>query len=236
MQDFFFVLETIGVIAFAIAGALAAIDKETDLFGVLFLSLITSFGGGMLRDVLIDRTPSFFTSYFHIICGAASALSVFVFAAVFKRKYIENEKLVDGINNYFDAVGLGIFAVTGAKICIDSGFGSALVAISLGMITSVGGGIIRDLCLREIPFVFTKRIYAVASIVGASAYYLLFKFASVPEYLSLLIGVISVVGIRTLATVFHLDMPKAIIFKKENPKESESSSLEEERQLKKAEK
>ena len=64
MQDFFFVLETIGVIAFAIAGALAAIDKETDLFGVLFLSLITSFGGGMLRDVLIDRTPSFFTSYF----------------------------------------------------------------------------------------------------------------------------------------------------------------------------
>ena len=218
MQEFFFVLETVGIIAFAAAGSIAAIDKETDIFGVLFLSLTTCFGGGMIRDILIDRTPAFFTSYFHIICGTATSLTVFAFAAIFKRKYIENEKFVGNINNYFDAVGLGIFAVTGAKICIDSGFDSALVAISLGMITSVGGGMIRDLCLKEIPFVFNKRIYAVASITGASLYFVLFKFTPLPEYLSLLIGVISVVTIRTLATIFRLDMPKAIVFEEEYTK------------------
>lgn len=215
MEIFFFVLETVGVIAFSVAGSLAAIDKETDIFGVLFLALITSFGGGMLRDILIDRTPSFFTSYFHIACAAAASLLVFVLAAIFKNKYVENERLVERVNNYFDAVGLGIFSVTGAKICMNFGFDSALVAITLGMITSVGGGMIRDLCLREIPFVFNKRIYAVASLVGATIYYLLFSYTGMPEYLALLIGVVSVVVIRTVATVFELDMPKAIVFDRE---------------------
>ena len=215
MQEFLFVLETVGIIAFAISGAIAAIDKETDIFGVLFLSLVTCFGGGMIRDILIDRTPSFFTSYFHILCGVVSSLAVFGLAKIFKRQYMENEQLVERINNYFDAVGLGIFAVTGAKICIESNFDSPLVAISLGMITGVGGGMIRDLCLREIPFVLNKRIYAVGAIIGASVYYALFKLVCVPQYLSLLIGVAAVVIIRIIATVFCLDMPKAIIFERE---------------------
>ena len=216
MQSFFFVLETLGVVSFAISGALAAIDKEMDIFGVLFLAITTSFGGGMLRDVLIDRTPSFFTSLFHIICAIASALAVFILAAVFKRQYVENEHVVEAINNYFDAVGLGVFAVMGAKICIGAGFDSPLVAISLGMITSVGGGMIRDLCLRKIPFVFNKRVYAVASLFGAALYYVLLKTTSVPEYLSFLLGIICIVAIRVLATVFKLNMPKAIIFEKDS--------------------
>ena len=213
MDLFFFILESIGVIAFAVSGATLAIDKEIDLFGVVFLALITSFAGGMIRDVLIDRTPSFFTSYFHIACAAFTALAIFIIAAVLKNKYVENEKTVDKINNYFDAVGLGIFSVTGAKICIELGYDSALVAISLGMITSVGGGIIRDLCLGEIPFVLKKRIYAVASLVGASLYFVTFKWTPMPEYMSLLLGVLAVVAIRIIATVFKLNMPKAIVFK-----------------------
>ena len=78
-----------------------------------------------------------------------------------------------------------------------------------------GGGMIRDLCLREIPFVFNKRIYAVASLVGAALYYALFCYTGMPEYLALLIGVVGVVAIRTVATVFELDMPKAIVFDRE---------------------
>ncbi len=218
MQTFFFILEIVGIIAFAIAGSLAAIDEETDIFGVLFLSLTTCFGGGMIRDVLINRTPAFFTSHFHIACAVTACLTVFISATICKRQYIENEKLVEYVNNYFDAVGLGIFAVTGAKVCIDSGFDSWLVAISLGMITSVGGGMIRDLCLRKIPFVFNKRIYAVASILGATAYYILLKLTTVPEYLSLLLGVVVVVAIRVLATTLKLDMPKAIIFERDTKK------------------
>ena len=215
MQIFFFILETVGIVAFAIAGSLVAIDKEADIFGVLFLSLTTCFGGGMIRDVLIDRTPSFFTSYFHIVCATVTCLIVFVIAAKFKKQYVEREKLVESINNYFDAVGLGVFAVTGAKICVDSGFDSPLVAITLGMVTSIGGGMIRDLCLRRMPFVLNKRIYAVASLLGGAVYYSLFKLTPAPEYIALLSGVAFVVAVRILAIVFKLNMPKAIIFEKE---------------------
>ena len=216
MQLFFFILETVGVVSFAISGALAAIDKEMDIFGVLFLSITTCFGGGMMRDVLIDRTPSFFSSLFHIACALATALAVFILAAIFKRQYIKNEHAVETINNYFDALGLGVFAVMGTKICISAGYTSPLVAISLGMITSVGGGMIRDLCLRKIPFVFNKRVYAVASLVGASVYYVILKATHAPEYVPLLLGVAFVVAIRVLATVFKLNMPKAIIFQKDS--------------------
>ena len=168
-----------------------------------------------MRDVLIDRTPAFFTSFLHISCAIFTALVVFILAAAFKRHYIQNERLVETVNNYFDAVGLGVFAVMGTKICIGAGYASPLVAISLGMITSVGGGMIRDLCLRKIPFVFNKRVYAVAALLGASLYYLLLRVSFIPEYLSFLAGIILVVAIRVLATVFKLNMPKAIIFNKD---------------------
>ncbi len=214
MQVFFLVLETIGVIAFAVSGAIAAIDKEIDLFGVLFLSLVTCFGGGILRDVLIGNTPAFFTDYFHIACSAVTCLAVFLAATVFKQKYVAHETVVDRINNYFDAVGLGIFSVTGARICMEAGYPSAFVAISLGMITGVGGGMIRDLCLREIPFVLKKRIYAVAAALGAGTYYMLVRLSALPESASMLIGIATVFTIRILATTFKLNIPKAIVFKK----------------------
>ena len=214
IQTFFIILETIGVISFAVAGAVAAIDKEIDMFGVLFLSIVTCFGGGIIRDTLIGKFPSFFTGYFYIVCSAITSIVIFIIAAVFKEKYINHKYIVDRINNYFDAVGLGIFSVMGAKTCITSGCDSAIAIISLGMLTGVGGGMIRDLCLREIPFVFKKRIYALASIAGAATYYLLFTFTEVPEYISMLVGIVLVFLIRMLATIFKLNIPKAIVFNK----------------------
>lgn len=214
IQVFFVILETIGVVSFAIAGAVAAIDKEIDMFGVLFLSIVTCFGGGIIRDTLIGEFPSFFTGYFYIACSALTSVVIFVIAAVLKEKYINHKHIVDRINNYFDAIGLGIFSIMGAKVCIASGCDSPLAIISLGMLTGVGGGMIRDLCLREIPFVFKKRIYAVASIAGATVYYLLATFTSVPEYISMLVGIALVFFIRILATIFKLNIPKAIVFNK----------------------
>lgn len=212
MQIFFLVLETVGVVSFAVSGAIAAIDKEIDLFGVLFLSLSTAFGGGILRDVLIGRTPSFFGAYFHIAVAAVAALLVFLTAALLKKRYVVREALIGRINNYFDAVGLGIFAVTGAKTCMSAGHTSALVVISLGMITGVGGGMVRDLCLKEIPFVLRKHVYAVAALAGAALYYVTFCMTHIPEYAALSLGIIAVVAIRVLATKFKLNIPKAIVF------------------------
>ena len=224
METFFFVLEIVGVIAFSVSATVASIDREVDLFGALFLSIVTCFGGGMIRDVIIGDTPRFFTSYFLILCSALTCLSVFIIAAVYKKRYVKNEIIIDTVNNYFDAVGLGIFAVMGAKICILSGHTSALIAISLGMVTGIGGGMIRDLCLGRIPFVLNKRVYAVAAIAGASLYYVLWRFTQLPEYVSLLLGVILVFGIRLAATHFKLNMPKAIIFSRDIEKYEEEKN------------
>jgi uncharacterized membrane protein YeiH len=109
-------------------------------------------------------------------------------------------------------MGLGIFAVTGAKTCMSAGHTSALVVISLGMITGVGGGMVRDLCLKEIPFVLRKHVYAVAALAGATLYYVTLCVAHIPEYAALSLGIIAVVAIRVLATKFKLNIPKAIIF------------------------
>ena len=119
METLLLIINYIGIISFAAAGAMIAIDHETDLFGVVLLSVITCFGGGMLRDVIagqaIGRTiPAFFTDMnADIVICIVTTLAVFVIAALFKKKYIEKEAAVDRINNVLDALGIGVFAAAG---------------------------------------------------------------------------------------------------------------------------
>jgi uncharacterized membrane protein YeiH len=165
MSTLIFILNIIGVISFAAAGAMVAIDKETDIFGVLFLSVTTCFGGGMLRDTMISEgLPRFFSQEMRIdilIC-LLTALAVFVAAKILKKKYVENEEMVNDVNNVLDAIGLGIFASGGTEICLSLGL-DPFVAIIMGMLSAVGGGMLRDIILRDIPFILRKRIYAVAT-------------------------------------------------------------------------
>lgn len=216
-------IEIIGVISFAVAGAVVAIDKETDIFGVVFLALTTCFGGGIIRDITIGRhPPAFFRELsYQVVIGAVSALVVFILATVFKKHYVKNEKLLLDINNYIDALAIGIFSVSGVQTCLNffaqkgenAGF---LLCAVLGMMSAVGGGMIRDLILRDIPFILRKRVYALATLIGASLYYLLvvvvFPGNMVMEVVSQ-IGCISlVVVIRILATKLKWNLPKAIRF------------------------
>lgn len=221
IDNVFFAIEIIGVIAFAISGALVAIHRENDWFGVLFLALITTFGGGIMRDLIIGVTPPrFFTSMpIHVTVCAATALAVFIFAAVFKSAYVRNEQTVKKINNYFDAVGIAVFSVVSVRIVIDEcGPDNAFLAITMGMISAIGGGILRDLILRDIPFVLRKHVYAVAALAGAVLYYVLSVHliggSELGELIAKISGVILVFVIRVLATVFKWNMPKAIIFSK----------------------
>lgn len=216
-------IEIIGVISFAVAGAVVAIDKETDIFGVVFLALTTCFGGGIIRDITIGRhPPAFFRELsYQVVIGAVSALVIFILATVFKKHYVKNEKLLLDINNYIDALAIGIFSVSGVQTCLNffaqkgenAGF---LLCSVLGMMSAVGGGMIRDLILRDIPFILRKRVYALATLIGASLYYLLvvvvFPGNMVMEVVSQ-IGCISlVVVIRILATKLKWNLPKAIRF------------------------
>ena len=108
-------IEIVGVISFAVAGAIVAIDKETDVFGVVFLSLMTCFGGGIIRDITIGRNPpAFFRELgYQVVIATAVALLVFILASVFKRQYVSNEERVLAVNNYIDALAIGIFSVSG---------------------------------------------------------------------------------------------------------------------------
>ena len=148
-------------------------------------------------------------------------------ARIFKRKYVQHENTVIRFNNYVDALALGIFCVAGVQICIDMNADKGMfLAVSMGMITAVGGGMIRDLMLRDIPFVLRKRIYAVAAILGSVIYYVIVVFAMPNSEVGQLVGTISCVAVvftlRVLATHFKLNMPKAIIFSEMNSDEEKA--------------
>ena len=215
------IINIIGIISFAAAGAMISIDKEMDLFGVLFLSIMTCFGGGILRDVMAGNEigrmmPIFFTELkMEIIVCVLTALAVFLLAFLQKERYVKEEVKVEKINNVLDALGLGVFAAVGTAAYITLG---PFVSIVMGLTSAVGGGIIRDVVLREIPFVFRKRVYAVACILGSGTYYiiheLLMKGMKSANVVSTIACVAVIFTIRMLATIFRWNMPRAIDFSK----------------------
>lgn len=208
-QIIYFIVEILGTIAFATSGAMVAISKRVDIFGVLVLSSVTALGGGCIRDILIGTLPPrMFSDYRYVTVAVAVALVVFVVAYIFRELYQKSQKIVDSVNNIFDAAGLGIFTVTGVQVAIESGFEmNSILAVCLGVITGIGGGILRDVMLREIPFVLKKRIYALASIAGGVVYYNMY-LAEVGKTLSIVVAVGVTFAIRILATIFKLDLPK----------------------------
>ena len=216
MEPFIVVIEYIGFFAFAVSGAMVAIDKEADYIGIMLMALVTSFMGGIMRDILIGCTPPrFFTHYTpYIIICLGTSVAVIIFASVFKRAFIHYERRIEAVNNIVDALGLGAFSVGGVVIALENGFDSPLVAITMGVISSVGGGLTRDLILRDIPFIIRKRIYLLASLLGATLYYVLAVALSVDNLLASIVGVASTFTLRVLATLFKWNVPKAIDFKK----------------------
>ncbi len=215
MESLLYFIELVGVISFSAAGAMIAIDAETDLLGVLILSLTTCFGGGLMRDIIAgDGLPAFFSMNLELLICVLTSLVIFTAAALFKREYVSEEKTVNKINNVLDALGIGVFAATGTAMYISHG---PLVSIVAGTLTAVGGGLLRDIILRNVPFILRKRVYAVAVIVGASLYYVFESYVLKSVENSSIISTIVCLGtvfiIRMCATHFEWNIPKAIIFK-----------------------
>ena len=208
---FFLICEWLGTAAFAVSGAMVAIDKGMDLFGVIFLAMITALGGGTLRDVLIGHfPPRMFTSYQYLLLAVICAVAVFVVAERLKERYVRSEQLIEQVNNIFDAIGLGIFAVSGARIGMSAGFAdNPFLVTFLGMTTAVGGGMMRDVLLQEIPFVLNKRVYAVAAIAGALTYWVAEVVLALPV-VAYAMGWAVTVTLRIMATVFKWNLPKAL--------------------------
>lgn len=210
-MTFFLVCEWLGTAAFAISGAMVAIDTGMDLFGVIFLAMITALGGGTLRDVLIGYfPPRMFTNYQFLLLAVFCAVTVFLLADLYKERYVQSERGIERVNNVFDAIGLGVFAVSGARIGMEAGFtDNAFLVTFLGMTTAVGGGMIRDVLLQRIPFVLNKRIYAVAAIAGALTYWVIEYVFRMPV-MAYSVGWLATVTLRMLATIYKWNLPRAI--------------------------
>ena len=202
-------LEIIGTVSFAVSGALVAIKAELDIFGVLFVGVITAFGGGICRDLLIGRTPpALFSNFYMFLIALLTGTLVFIIAYVKRQHFDEWRRKIDHINNFFDAVGLGAFAVMGTEVAFAQGFSDNIfLSVTLGMLTGVGGGIFRDILTNTTPYIFKKHVYALAAIAGSCVYYVLRRFLS-GVLLASVIALVLVVALRMLATKYRWSLPK----------------------------
>ncbi|MCD8381630.1 MAG: trimeric intracellular cation channel family protein [Clostridiales bacterium] len=201
--------DLLGTAAFAISGAMVACRKGADLFGILFLAVVTAMGGGMLRDVLLGETPpALFSNRAGVIIALLMALLVFFLARYHRDVWQREEALVERVNNLVDALGLGLFAVAGSLVTMEAGYESRwFLVLSMGLITAVGGGLLRDIILGDIPFILTKHIYALAALAGSASFYLL-ELAGASRPVTIAAGVCVTFLLRVLATYYRWNLPK----------------------------
>ena len=202
------VLEIIGTVAFAVSGAFVAIKANLDIFGVIFIGCVTAVGGGIMRDVLIGAQPLVFSNLYILLVAALASTVVFIIAYVYRDKFDVTREKIERINHYFDAVGLAAFSVMGTEIAFVNGLSdNAVLSVTLGMLTGVGGGVFRDILTDTTPYIFKKHVYALASRGGAALYYAL-RFIAKNTWLPALIGMLFVLTVRMLARKYRWSLPK----------------------------
>ena len=206
MEDVMFVLELIGAAAFAVSGAMVAIEKKADIFGVLFLAVTTALGGGVIRDVLIGRIPPvMFVSYWYLLISVVAALAVFIDAYLRSEKYKLHLDKLDAVNNVFDAIGLAVFTVSGMNAAMPVS-DNVILVLFVGMCTGVGGGMLRDVMTNTMPKVLRKRVYAVASLIGGGLYYVM-HVLDLNQLLSVGCGMLVIFALRLFATIYKWNLP-----------------------------
>lgn len=206
MEDVMFVLELIGAAAFAVSGAMVAIKKKADIFGVLFLAVTTALGGGVIRDVLIGRIPPvMFVSYWYLLISVVAALAVFIDAYLRSEKYKLHLDKLDAVNNVFDAIGLAVFTVSGMNAAMPVS-DNVILVLFVGMCTGVGGGMLRDVMTNTMPKVLRKRVYAVASLIGGGLYYVM-HVLDINQLLSVGCGMLVIFALRLFATIYKWNLP-----------------------------
>lgn len=202
------IMEIIGTIAFASSGALTAFQQDMDIFGVNVLAVITSVGGGVIRDLIIGNTPPVtFQKPIYALTAVITCNLLFV-AFYFLGKRMNNRfmEAYERLMNILDAIGLGIFTVVGVSAGMHTAFENNLfLLVFLGVITGVGGGVIRDMLAIQKPYILVKHVYACASILGAIFCVLLWPLGDV---IAMFAGALLVVIIRILATTFKWNLPR----------------------------
>lgn len=202
-------LEVLGTAAFSISGAIEAMKKEMDLLGVIVLGLVTAVGGGILRDIIIGEVPPVvFQDPWCAELAIAVAVASFIVGAVISKRQTEEKSAVwNKALLISDAVGLGAFTILGIRYTQEQ-LGNENIALLLfvGVITGVGGGLMRDIFAGNVPYIFRKHVYATASIVGAGIY-LLLDYAGYSEA-AVAASLLLVLVLRLLAAHFQWNLPR----------------------------
>ena len=190
--------DLIGTIAFAVAGALVGVQKKLDIFGVMILALATAVGGGILRDVVIGNTPplAFRDSSYVLISVLAGGAAMLLHQQI---------KRFNHVIQICDAIGLGAFAAGGANLAVEFGYYNIMTVTFLAVVTAVGGGVLRDIFVQQIPAVFCREIYATAALLGALSFYFLYPHVYPEEAMYLCFLVTT--GLRLIALRYNWDLP-----------------------------
>ena len=189
---------------------MTGLRKNMDIFGICILGLTTAVGGGMVRDLLIGRIPPvMFRDYRYLLTAVAVSLVIFLVARFARKRYAQFEEKLSFYNNIFDSIGLGAFVVVGIQAGIGAGYGdNGFFLAFLGVLTCIGGGILRDLFVARMPGVLHKHVYALPCILGACLYLLLTR-NHINDLISVPVVMAFVFTFRMLAAKYHWNLPRA---------------------------
>lgn len=208
MQVFMMILELAGTVAFAISGAMTAIRRRLDLFGVLFLGVVTAVGGGVLRDLMIGVTPPrCFRDPIYLLVALIVALVCFL--PFFRRPTAHHQKFFEITLFAMDSLGLAVFTITGIQAGIEAQPQASPVLLAfVGLLTATGGGVLRDVLAGTTPYIFIKHVYATASVVGAVLFLVLALFG-VDHMICGIVSIVVMFILRCLAAYYHWNLPRA---------------------------
>ena len=199
--DFFvYILDLFGTMAFAVTGAFKAIEHKADIVGIIILATITGLAGGTIRDVVFGKTlPNSLIDPTYVIITVITGIVLFLLYSKMKKHW--------NVFLKFDAVGLGVFTVIGATFAYNLFGMNFLIIVLSGMLTAIGGGILRDVFVNQTPIVFVKELYASASFIGAVTFYFTLLITN-EIYAATILGIILTTGLRLVALKYNWTLPK----------------------------
>ena len=199
--DFFiYVLDLFGTMAFAVTGAFKAIEHKADIVGIIILATITGLAGGTIRDIVFGKTlPNSLIDPAYVIITVISAIVLFLLYSKMKKHW--------NLFLKFDAVGLGVFTVIGATFAYNLFGRNFLIIVLSGMLTGIGGGILRDVFVNQTPIVFVKELYASASFIGAIVFYFTLLITN-EVYAATILGIVLTTGLRLVAMKYNWNLPR----------------------------
>ncbi|MBQ7789125.1 MAG: trimeric intracellular cation channel family protein [Clostridia bacterium] len=223
MDIFLTIIQYVGAVSFTISATIYAIHKRADIIGALVFSLLTCFGGGAIRDIVLGQLPPQILvsrdAHYLALVSIGVCLVCYHFGFFKKIARFADRHQHSFLIEFTDSLGLASFTVSGLEIAIEYGKTGFVILVFAGCITGVGGGILRDICSAEIPSVFKKHIYLIPVII-ASVFFAL-TYDKIPEILSVIIACVIIISIRMLAFKFKWNLP---IPRAENKEQGENES------------